>query len=207
MQIVMAMYILICFITYAHKMILWDFLGENILVSSIGRYATLGYTVVYNSQRTTKPTIRSMCPADSDQPVNPSSMARFLVHSSLDSPEAVESTCGQRRLWSDWADGSCKEQQKPRSMRTRKYWSGHIWCAYLIRTIPASILYTSIASLYRPVRVADGPITARYRFIKNAYWDFRILNCKASIVIFKEFRNARVSEWLAYPTLDREVPG
>ena len=85
---------------------------------------------IYHSQRTTKPTIRSMCPADSDQPVNPSSMARFLVHSSLDSPEAVESTCGQRRLWSDWADGSCKEQQKPRSMRTRKYWSGHIWCAY-----------------------------------------------------------------------------
>ena len=35
---------------------------------------------------------------------------------------------------------------------------------------PASILYKSIAGRYRPVRVADGPITARYRFIKNAYW-------------------------------------
>ena len=34
MQIVMAMYLLICFITYAHKMILWDFLGEKIWVSS-----------------------------------------------------------------------------------------------------------------------------------------------------------------------------
>ena len=33
---------------------------------------------------------------------------------------------------------------------------------------PASILYKSIAGRYRPVRVADGPITARYRFIKNA---------------------------------------
>ena len=32
----------------------------------------------------------------------------------------------------------------------------------------ASILYKSIAGRYRPVRVADGPITARYRFIKNA---------------------------------------
>ena len=31
-----------------------------------------------------------------------------------------------------------------------------------------SILYKSIAGRYRPVRVADGPITARYRFIKNA---------------------------------------
>ena len=35
---------------------------------------------------------------------------------------------------------------------------------------PANILYKSIAGRYRPVRVADGPITARYRFIKNAYW-------------------------------------
>ena len=31
-----------------------------------------------------------------------------------------------------------------------------------------SILYKSIAGRYRPVRVADGPITARYRFIRNA---------------------------------------
>ena len=37
--------------------------------------------------------------------------------------------------------------------------------------IPASILSKSIAGRYRPVRVADGPITARCRFIKNAYWD------------------------------------
>ena len=35
---------------------------------------------------------------------------------------------------------------------------------------PASILYKSSAGRYRPVRVADGPITARCRFIKNAYW-------------------------------------
>ena len=35
---------------------------------------------------------------------------------------------------------------------------------------PVSILYKSIAGRYRPVRVADGPITAHYRFIKNASW-------------------------------------
>ena len=35
---------------------------------------------------------------------------------------------------------------------------------------PVSILYKSIAGRYRPVRYPDGPITARYRFIKNAYW-------------------------------------
>ena len=38
---------------------------------------------------------------------------------------------------------------------------------------PVSILYKSTAGRYRPVRVADGPITARYRFIKNASWDMR----------------------------------
>ena len=35
---------------------------------------------------------------------------------------------------------------------------------------PASILYKSIAGRYRPVSYPDGPVTARYRFIKNAYW-------------------------------------
>ena len=39
------------------------------------------------------------------------------------------------------------------------------------RAIPVSILYKSIAGRYRPVRVADGPITARCRFIKNAIRD------------------------------------
>ena len=42
-----------------------------------------------------------------------------------------------------------------------------------IRTLayfPVSILYRSIAGRYRPVRVANGPITARFRFIKNASW-------------------------------------
>ena len=33
-----------------------------------------------------------------------------------------------------------------------------------------SILYKSTTGRYRPVRVADGPITARYGFIKNASW-------------------------------------
>ena len=42
---------------------------------------------------------------------------------------------------------------------------------HITRGIPVSILYKSIADRYRPVRVADGPITARCRFIKNASWD------------------------------------
>ena len=36
---------------------------------------------------------------------------------------------------------------------------------------PASILYKSTAGRYRSVSYPDGPITARYRLIKNAYWD------------------------------------
>ena len=36
--------------------------------------------------------------------------------------------------------------------------------------VPVSIPRKSIAGRYRPVRVADGPITTRCRFIKNANW-------------------------------------
>ena len=36
----------------------------------------------------------------------------------------------------------------------------------------ASILYKSIAGRYRPVSYPDGPITAHYRFIKNAFWGY-----------------------------------
>ena len=38
------------------------------------------------------------------------------------------------------------------------------------RNYAASILHKSIAGRHRPVSYPDGPITARYRFIKNAYW-------------------------------------
>ena len=39
--------------------------------------------------------------------------------------------------------------------------------------IPVSILRKSISGRHRPVRVADGPMTARCRFTKNASWDVR----------------------------------
>ena len=42
---------------------------------------------------------------------------------------------------------------------------------FTCENILVSILYKFIAGLYRPVRVADRPITARCRFIKNASWD------------------------------------
>ena len=43
-----------------------------------------------------------------------------------------------------------------------------IWLMYERNKFPASIIYKSIAGRHRPVRVADGPITARYRFMNNA---------------------------------------
>ena len=42
---------------------------------------------------------------------------------------------------------------------------------YWTSTHPVSILYKSITGRYRPGRVADGPIMARYRFVKNASWE------------------------------------
>ena len=39
------------------------------------------------------------------------------------------------------------------------------------RNTQVSILHKSKAGHYRPVRVADGPIAARDRFIKNVSWD------------------------------------
>ena len=38
-------------------------------------------------------------------------------------------------------------------------------CAMRLKYILVSILHKSIAGRYRPVNVADGPITARYRFM------------------------------------------
>ena len=45
---------------------------------------------------------------------------------------------------------------------------------------PVSILYKSIAGRYRPVRLADGPITARYIFIKDASWKAMFSDCGSS---------------------------
>ena len=44
--------------------------------------------------------------------------------------------------------------------------------------LTVSILHKSIVGRYRPVRVAVAPITASYRFIKNASWD---VSCRTLI--------------------------
>ena len=52
---------------------------------------------------------------------------------------------------------------------------------------PASILYKSTAIRYRPVRVADRPIAARCRFIKNAYRVVGVLECAVFVIFFLSF--------------------
>ena len=46
---------------------------------------------------------------------------------------------------------------------------------------PASIVYSSIAGRYRPVSYPDGPTTARYRLIKNAYWDCYCIGARRGV--------------------------
>ena len=70
------------------------------------------------------------------------------------------------------------------------YQAAHVWiykllCIFVVRlwqkallqrcssvqsNFRVNILHKSIAGRYRPVRVADGPITVRCRFINNASW-------------------------------------
>ena len=48
-----------------------------------------------------------------------------------------------------------------------------VWWVLCFKSIAGMLSlspYKSIAGRYRPVRVADGPITVRYRFMKNASW-------------------------------------
>ena len=58
------------------------------------------------------------------------------------------------------------------------------------------ILHKSIAGRYRPVRVADRPITARCRFMKNASW--AIFYCQ-SYVPWTYFRLLHMTEGLVFP--------
>ena len=64
------------------------------------------------------------------------------------------------------------------SLRACADWSNYSLGAHVLQYVflrwlvwfPAGILYNSTTGRYRPVSYSDGPITARYRFMKNAYW-------------------------------------
>ena len=74
------------------------------------------------------------------------------------------------------------------------------WCSIRFCLInQASILYKSIAGRYRPVSYPDGPITARYIFIKNAYWELLDRNiCPTYKLIIKDLYNGLTTKvkWL-----------
>ena len=66
-----------------------------------------------------------------------------------------------------------------------------IFVLFVHALFPVSILHKSIAGRYRPVRVADGPITARCRFKKNAIWvielSWHLVEEKAAYLAFLWF--------------------
>ena len=62
-----------------------------------------------------------------------------------------------------------------------RFYSDSHFSIYLV-----SSLHKSIAGRYRPVRVADGPITARYTFIKNASWVKTFLFLPTRFVIINQ---------------------
>ena len=75
--------------------------GETQLLydsSEIGLSLLLFEFYFYNIEPEHDKTYNNTCVTnkDSDQPVNPSSMARLLVYPSFDSLEAEEGTCAQR---------------------------------------------------------------------------------------------------------------
>ena len=87
--------------------------------------------------------------------------------------------CPKCTLWRFWSD--CAIAQADLNLYISKGTFSHVVShifprsayKYVVGTmgiLPASILYKSIAGRYRPVSNPDRPITARYRFIKNAYW-------------------------------------
>ena len=64
-------------------------------------------------------------------------------------------------------------------INTTQYAQGLFRTSSTILLCPVNILHKSIAGVYWPVRVADGPITARCRFMRNA-------SCAVTIV-YKDY--------------------
>ena len=69
-----------------------------------------------------------------------------------------------------------------------------------LNSLPASILYKSTAGRYRPVSYPDGPITARCRFKKIAYW---ACDYHTSRLIHGTFGNVAAN--MSVVSLDRHI--
>ena len=95
-----------------------------------------------------------MISKDSDQPIQSHSLARVFVNPSLDSLKAIQSTCDQRRLWSN-----CADAQADLSLR----WSHKSYCRFCLVLAQFQIF----------VRSALGPlahewnITEKHKQLQN----------------------------------------
>ena len=121
----------------------------------------------YMSQRATKPTISLVQPAETQISLRISAILSesSLIACTFDSLQAIQLGSNANHCHTGliyrmiWVIASC---------------TGLI-VVFVSRAgsdNPVSILYKSIAGSYRPVSYPDGPTTARYRFIKNAYWEW-----------------------------------
>ena len=77
---------------------------KTLLTNVCQRRTTKGTSWQQMSRLMTKPTKRCAPSEDSDQPVHPLSLIWVFAVCSMGSWRPSVSSCGQRRLWSDWAD-------------------------------------------------------------------------------------------------------
>ena len=100
----------------------------------------LKYIVMMTNEPAYDKTYNKTCATsnDSDQPVHPPSMTRVFVYPVLDSLEAVEGICDQRRLWSD-----CADAQDDQSL----HWS-HKSCCRFCRAMAKMIFFLLEIILY-----------------------------------------------------------
>ena len=117
------------------------------------------------SQRTIKPTRRPVWPykktcvtlqedlCDQQRHVYPPSMARILVYSSLDSLEAVESTCDQQRLWSACANAQADLSLRCSHMSYCRFCRAlaQLWYDYIKLTPSYCLLPSKIIVHCRPI--------------------------------------------------------
>ena len=93
---------------------------------------------------------------NSDLPLLLHSLIRIFTGGFLIADGAKISSCRLWRLWLDYWDAQADFSLHWAHISNGKF--------LMIRLVPVNILRKSISGCHRPVRVADGPMTARCRF-------------------------------------------
>ena len=105
------------------------------------------------SQCMTKATVRLVQSPISDQPVHPPSGVR--IYPSLDSQEAVEGTCDQRRLWSDCVDAQADLRHMP-YCRFCLEW--HKFCGWYVPYLPQILGQLNSYHTYSKIWIHSLPV-------------------------------------------------